>query len=27
MVPADEAERDAVRSMLDRHGLLETAAH
>ena len=26
MVPADDAERDAVRSMLERHGLLETAA-
>jgi 4-hydroxy-tetrahydrodipicolinate synthase len=26
MVPADEAERAAVRSMLERHGLLETAA-
>ena len=26
MVPADDAEREAVRSMLDRHGLLETAA-
>ncbi len=26
MVPADDAERDAVRSMLARHGLLETAA-
>jgi 4-hydroxy-tetrahydrodipicolinate synthase len=26
MVPADEAEREAVRSMLERHGLLETAA-
>ena len=27
MVPADDAEREAVRSMLERHGLLETAAH
>jgi 4-hydroxy-tetrahydrodipicolinate synthase len=26
MVPADDAERAAVRSMLERHGLLETAA-
>ena len=26
MVPADDAERSAVRSMLERHGLLETAA-
>jgi 4-hydroxy-tetrahydrodipicolinate synthase len=26
MVPADDTERDAVRSMLERHGLLETAA-
>jgi 4-hydroxy-tetrahydrodipicolinate synthase len=26
MVPADDAEREAVRSMLERHGLLETAA-
>lgn len=26
MVPADDAERDAVRQMLVRHGLLETAA-
>ncbi len=26
MVSADDAEREAVRSMLDRHGLLETAA-
>ena len=25
MVPADDDERDAVRSMLERHGLLETA--
>ncbi|MDX6658915.1 MAG: 4-hydroxy-tetrahydrodipicolinate synthase [Solirubrobacteraceae bacterium] len=25
MVPADDAEREAVRSMLERHGLLETA--
>jgi 4-hydroxy-tetrahydrodipicolinate synthase len=26
MVPADDTEREAVRSMLERHGLLETAA-
>jgi 4-hydroxy-tetrahydrodipicolinate synthase len=26
MVPADDSERAAVRSMLERHGLLETAA-